>query len=323
VIETLKNAVRNAGRTAWETVKTFIGIDGEQRAASFAYYALFSLFPLFALLLTAGSSFFATTEVIQTIQRFFPLGEAEQKFVWQMVGSLEESRSSVSIVSVVILLWSSLRFFQALVRGVNRAWHTVEIPWWQMPLKNLLMIAVIASALLIGLVAPALLQGARKIAVAFQDFIESQVPSLNLDLIGVIFDLSRYALAGAVLFYSFTLLYMLAPRRRVYFRQVWIPALLVTVALQICQNAFVNYLPRFVNYNAIYGTVGVMMLLLLWVYLSGVLIILGACLCSAAEKIYGQKPASLHPVEDVEIHRDHHSDNECREKKSQNGHNCP
>ena len=323
MIETLKNAVRNTGRTAWDTVKTFIEIDGEQRAASFAYYALFSLFPLFALLLTAGSSFFATQEVIQTIQRFFPLGEAEQKFVWQMVASLEESRSSVSIVSVVILLWSSLRFFQALVRGVNRAWHTVEIPWWQMPLKNLLMIAVIASALLIGLVAPALLQGARKIALAFQDFIESQVPSLNLDLIGVIFDLSRYALAGAVLFYSFTLLYMLAPRRRVYFRQVWIPALLVTVALQICQNAFVNYLPRFVNYNAIYGTVGVMMLLLLWVYLSGVLIILGACLCSAAEKIYGQTPASLHPVEDVEIHRDQHSDDECREKKSQNGHNGP
>lgn len=302
MIETLKNALRDAARTAWETAKTFSEIDGEQRAASFAYYALFSLFPLFALLLTAGSSFFAAQEVIRTIERFFPIGEAEQTFVWQMVASLEQSRSSVSIVSVVILLWSSLRFFQALVRGVNRAWHTVEIPWWQIPLKNLLMIAVIASALLIGLVAPALLQGARKIAVAFQDFIESRVPSLNLDLIGVVFDLSRYALAGAVLFYSFTLLYMLAPRRRVYFRQVWFPALLVTVALQFCQNAFVNYLPRFVNYNAIYGTVGVMMLLLLWVYLSGVLIILGACLCSAAEKVYGRTPASLHPIQDVEIH---------------------
>ena len=48
----------------------------------------------------------------------------------------------------------------------------------------------------------------------------------------------------------------------------------------ICQIAFVNYLPNFVNYG-IYGAVGGMMLLLLWVYFSGIIIILGACLCAA------------------------------------------
>ena len=272
-------------RTLWETAKTFAEIDGEQRAASFAYYALFSLFPLFALLLTSVSSFFEPAEVIRTTERFFPLGDAEQAFVWQMVASLERSRGSVSAVSIVILLWSSLRFFQALVRGVNRAWHTIEIPWWQLPLKNLLMIAVITSALLIGLVAPALLQGARKILVAFEDFIAAQIPGVNFSLIGTIFEWGRYAVGGIVLFYSLTLLYMLAPRRRVYFRQVWAPAVVVALTLQFCQNAFVNYLPRIVNYNAIYGTVGVLMLLLLWVYLSGVMIIFGACLCSTAAKV--------------------------------------
>lgn len=281
--------LRECPRIAWEAVKTFSEIDGEQRAASFAYYALFSLVPLFALMLTVGSSFFDSQEVIRSVERYFPMGEPQQVFLWQMVASLEKSRGSVTIVSFVILIWCSLRFFQALVRGVNRAWHTVEIPWWQLPLKNLLMIAVLASALLIGLLAPALLQGAKKIAVAFKDFLESQIPALNLEALVGLFDLSRYALAGAVLFYSFTLLYMLAPRRRVFFKQVWVPALLVTLALQFCQNAFVNYLPRFVNYNAIYGAVGVMMLLMLWVYITGVIIFLGACFCSAAAKIHGDE----------------------------------
>jgi YihY family inner membrane protein len=281
--------LRECPRIAWEAVKTFSEIDGEQRAASFAYYALFSLVPLFALMLTVGSSFFDSQDVIRSVERYFPMGEPQQVFLWQMVASLEKSRGSVTIVSFVILIWCSLRFFQALVRGVNRAWHTVEIPWWQLPLKNLLMIAVLASALLIGLLAPALLQGAKKIAVAFKDFLESQIPALNLEALVGLFDLSRYALAGAVLFYSFTLLYMLAPRRRVFFKQVWVPALLVTLALQFCQNAFVNYLPRFVNYNAIYGTVGVMMLLMLWVYITGVIIFLGACFCSAAAKIHGDE----------------------------------
>jgi len=278
-------------KIAWEAGKTFLEIDGEQRAASFAYYALFSLVPLFALLLSAGSSFFDSQEVINSVQRYFPMGEPQQAFMWQMVASLEKSRGGVTIVSFVILIWSSLKFFQALVRGVNRAWHTIEIPWWQLPLKNLLMIAVLTSAMLIGLVAPALLQGAKKVLVAFQDFLQSRIPALNLDMLVGVFDLSRYVLSGGVLFYSFTLLYMLAPGRRVFFRQVWLPSLLVTCALQICQNAFVNYLPRFVNYNAIYGSVGVMMLLMLWVYITGVVIFLGACVCSASAKIHSDEAA--------------------------------
>ena len=283
--------LKECPRIAWEAVNTFNEIDGEQRAASFAYYALFSLVPLFALMLTAGSSFFDSQQVIHTVEHYFPMGKPQQELMWPMVASLEKSRGSVTVVSFVILTWCSLKFFQALVRGVNRAWHTVEIPWWQLPLKNLLMIAVLASALLIGLLAPALVQGAKKIMIAFKDFLESQIPALNLDTVVGLFDLGRYAVSGAVLFYSFTLLYMLAPRRRVFFRQVWIPALLVTLSLQFCQNAFVNYLPRFVNYNAIYGTVGVMMLLMLWVYITGVVIFMGACLCSAAAKIHGDENA--------------------------------
>ena len=89
--------------------------------------------------------------------------------------------------------------------------------------------------------------------------------------------------ARVLLFYSFCMLYKFAPRRRVLFRQVWLPALIVTFALMMCQIAFVNYLPHFVNYG-IYGAVGGMMLLLLWVYFSGIIIILGACLCAAIEQ---------------------------------------
>lgn len=298
MVGTIIRHLRNGGRIAWSTLWTFAEIDGEQRSAAFAYYALFSLFPLFALLLTTGSSFVDSQTVIHTVERFFPIGGDEQALIWKTVTTLERSRGSVGAVSFLILVWSSLKFFQSLVRGVNRAWHTVEIPWWQLPLKNLLMIAVVASAMLIGLVAPAILQAARKVLLAFDSFLKSNLPALNFDLIGWIFDWSRYAIAGGVLFYSFTLLYMLAPRCRVRFRQVWFPALLVTLALQAFQNAFVNYLPRFVNYNAIYGTVGVMMLLLLWVYVSGVAIILGACLCAETAKARGEiaeEPAASEP----------------------------
>ncbi len=273
--------LRSVWQTIVHTVRIYSEIDGEQRAASFAYYVLFSLVPLFALVLTVGSSFFSAQEITDTIRSFLPLEASQQRFIWEAVHNLERARGGVGLISVVFLLWCSLRFFQALVRGVNRAWHTVEFPWWQLPLKNLLMIAIVGSAMFIGLLAPALLQAARNVLLAMESFLQTHFPHFNLHLFSGMLDLGRYAIGGAVLFYSFLMLYKLAPARRVLFSQVWLPALLVTLALQFCQIAFVGYLPRFVNYNPVYGTVGGLMLLLLWVYLSGIIIILGGCLCAA------------------------------------------
>jgi YihY family inner membrane protein len=274
-------------RSTWRIVvhasNIYIEIDGEQRAAAFAYYVLFSLFPLFALLLTVGSSFFNSGQIIDTIKSFLPFSGPQQNFIWEAVHQLEIARGGIGIVSVIIFLWCSLGFFHALVHGVNRAWHTIEIPWWQAPLKNLLMILIVASALFAGVIAPAILQGLRNGLLAAESFLEKHFPNFDLHFVSGLLDLSRFALGVAVVFYSFSMLYKLAPRRRVLFRQVWLPALIVTFALMICQIAFVNYLPHFINYG-IYGAVGGMMLLLLWVYFSGIIIIFGACLCAAIEQ---------------------------------------
>lgn len=274
-------------RTFAATLRIYSETDGEQRAASFAYYVFFSLFPLLALLLTVGSAFLNPAEIVEAIKGFLPLDGDQQEFLWKGVKNLEEARGSVGLASLLILIWSSLRFFKALVRGVNRAWHTVEIPWWQVPLKNLAMLVIIGSALFAGLLIPALLQGARLALIEAADFVHLNFPNFNLHLVSGLLDLTRYLIGAVVLFYSFSLLYMFAPRWRVAFSQVWQAALVVTLALQFCQIAFVNYLPRIVNYG-IYGAVGSLMLLLLWVYVSGIIIIFGGCLCAARAQVRGE-----------------------------------
>jgi len=280
-------AKRGVWRRGWETllatIRLYGEIDGEQRAASFAYYVIFSLIPLIVLLLTIGSTFFSPQEITDTIKGFLPINPDQQEFIWKSVHRLELQRGGVSIISVIILLWCSLRFFQALVRGVNRAWHTVEIPWWQIPLKNLLMIFIIGSALFAGILIPALLQGVRNALLSTETFMKVHFPNFDLHLISGILDLSRYAMGAVVLFYSFSMLYMLAPRRRAPFIHVWLPALAVTLALQLCQIAFVAVLPRFITYG-IYGTFAGMLFMLLWVYFSGIIIIFGGCLSAILGK---------------------------------------
>lgn len=292
----LRNIMHAGWRLARETAAIYARIGGGESAASFAYYALFSLVPLVALILTLGSYVFPADSVIETIRRFVPMGEDQQDLLWSMVRGLEKARGSVSVVSLLILTWASLRFFHSLVLSINHAWGTRRLPWWQMPVKNLAMILAMSGALIIGTVVPAILQGVARVMRVLEEFLESHFPLLNVQRILAVVDLSRYIGGTVVLFYSFCVLFMLAPRHRTTFRQIWMPALLVSILLQVGQACFVNIVPKLVNYSAIYGAMGSMMFLLLWVYVAGVIIILGGCLCAAIAHLRGHAYIDHHVI---------------------------
>lgn len=283
--------IRKGFRFLWrlirETLTIYTRIGGDQSAAAFAYYALFSLVPLVALLLTLGSYVFPADSVMATLHRFVPMGDEQQDLLWNMVRGLEKARGSVSLFSLLILTWASLRFFQALVLSINHAWGTRRLPWWQMPVKNLLMILAMSGALFIGTVVPAVLQAAARLLHSLETLINEHFPLFDVGRLLAFVDLSRYIGGTLVLFYSFSVLFMLAPRHRTRFRQIWIPALLVSVLLQVGQACFVNIVPRLINYSAIYGAMGGMMFLLLWVFVAGVIIILGGCLCASLAHLRG------------------------------------
>jgi YihY family inner membrane protein len=82
-------------------------------------------------------------------------------------------------------------------------------------------------------------------------------------------------------FFSLNLVYKFAPRRPTRFAEVWIGALCATVLLRVAEHLFLIYLKNVGTVNAVYGTFGGIMALLLWIYLSGCIFIFGACLCAA------------------------------------------
>lgn len=266
-------------RETWR-LNTRVGVS--QLAASFSYYAFFSIFPFLALLLWVGALFFQPDEVVRALREYFPMQGEVSQLVWEGVRSLQAAHGTLNFAFGLVFLWASLRFFQMLVHGVSLAWSEEQLPWWQLPLKNLVMVLTVASALVLGVIAPLLLQVARNTAVALQEHLHLHFPDFNLEGILPLVDLMRLLLASVVLFYALSVLYVLAPGRRVYFRWVWRQALVVALLLQALQWVFVNYLPTFLRYNAIYGTMGGVMFLLLWIYLTGFLILLGGCWCAAA-----------------------------------------
>jgi Ca2+-transporting ATPase len=269
----------------WRTVVKYTETEGEQTAASFAYYALFSLLPLLVLFITIGTRCLgdrtqATNQVFALMSEYVAVDIGSPEQVRGTVEGFMRSRLGSGLVSFVILLWCSLRFFQALVRGVNRAWGTHEHSWWRLPLKNLLMVAVLGSALLIGIVAPAILNGVEHYYQAHRATF-----SFDFGLGGWMVRVARWLLPPLLLCYSLVLFYKFAPRRKTTFREVWLEALLVTLVLGGLQKLFVFYSGRVTDFNVLYGTFGSVVALLVWIYLTGTVIIVGGCLCAAREEI--------------------------------------
>jgi YihY family inner membrane protein len=264
-------------RAMWQTLRLAVGkfsrIDGAQRGAAFGYYAFFALFPLLVLFVTVGSLFVdrdvAVQQVMNHARLYFPLEpEMERNVVKTIVGVIE-TRGQVGTIAFVGLIWASLQLFKALVRATSYAWESPMHNWWQMPLKALALLLVLGSALILGLGVPAAI-----------NFISAWLPQAN----GIIETLVTLAVAlvpTLVLFYGLTLFYRLAPRRATRFEEVWLSAAVAALLLRGLELLFLLYLTRFGRFNVLYGTLGGIMALLMWIYLSGCVVIFGACLSSA------------------------------------------
>ncbi len=277
---------RRVGRvwaTIWRALVKYNETDGEQRAAAFAYYALFSLLPLTVLLITVGTRFVgdqskATHVVFQLMSEYLTIDMGSG--VRATVENFMKSRLGSGLISFGVVLWCSLRFFQSLVAGVNKAWGTKEYDWWRMPLMNLLMMTVLTSALLIGIVTPAVING---IEQYYHD--HQALFSFDNGLGAQVLNLVRWLLPPLLLFYALTLFYKFAPRRRTTFREVWMEALAVTLVLGGLQKLFLIYAGRVAEFNIVYGTFGSVVALLMWIYFTGATIILGGCFCAARGEI--------------------------------------
>ncbi len=258
-------------------IKNYFKIEGSQQAAVFAYYAFFSLFPL-VILAVMISSFFAdqdraAREVIGYFKNYAPLDAQLNQDVFDVITGVVKERGKATIIVPLIFFWGAFRFFNVLIRAVNRAWGTRAGKWWRLPLKNILLLAITGLTILLGLGTPVVARLARHWFFSTYEFVSWMYEAAVV--IGPLL----------ALFLGLSLLYKLAPCRPTRFAEVWIAALAAAAALCVLESLFVIYLRIFSKFNLVYGAFGGMMSLLMWIYLSGCIIVLGACLSAAQAKV--------------------------------------
>ena len=244
---------------------------GTRESAALSYYAIFSLFPLLLLLIVGIGTVLgpaaARNQIDGVLRIFLPASTAT--FLQDSIAETLELRGSYSLVAGVTLLWSSLGFFSNLSSALNRTFRdTKGYNTWQSRLYGLgLMVAL--GVLLMASLATTLVFNLIDLLLFYRRASWISTGALIVPL----------SLSVAI----FAFMYGVIPRRRVRWDAIWAAAFLGGGVWELAKRLFTWYLDNVASYSLVYGSVATVIVLMLWVYVSGIIILLFAEICVALD----------------------------------------
>ena len=244
--------------------------EGPQGAAAISYFSLFSLFPLMLVLLATTDwvlyIFGARDAVLGSLMQLFP---GARQFLQSELAELGTPSRELVITCVFLFLWSSSWMFDFLESTMNRAWqvtrrrgffHSRLLAVWVIVLFVLLFLLSTTITVVVTQIAD---ESLRKASDYFTPLLLSAFWQGVLVASGFLATLA-----------VFTLVYLTVPYTRVGFRNAFSGAFPAALLWQVSGYLFANLVPH-LDYQIIYGSIGAVVALLTWVYVSSMIVLWG------------------------------------------------
>jgi membrane protein len=254
------------------TVKEFREDDLSDWAAALTYYAVLAIFPALIVLVSilglVGES--ATQPLLDELGTVAP-GPAKEIFT-NAIKNLQGSQGTAGVVFAIGLLaalWSASGYVAAFMRASNAIYDIEEgRPIWKtLPVRVGLTLVLM------------LLLAISAIAVVVTGGLAEEVGNvIGLgDTAVTVWDIAKWPVLLLVVSFMFALLYWAAPNvKQPGFRWISPGGLLAVVGWLLASAAFAFYVSSFGSYNKTYGALGGVIVFLVWLWLSNVMILLGA-----------------------------------------------
>lgn len=251
-------------------------VEASHAAASLAYYAMFSLFPLLLAMISVGGFLLGGRSVsdrtVAAVKQFIPVSE---DLIETNIELVLARRGTIGSVGVVGLLWSGTGALTVLISQIGRAWgHANSRSFVKNRLLALTLFGVLTAAVLLSLLTAPLssvLAGLEVTAWGEVDLYKSR--------------LWKWLSAGLpplAVFLAFSGLYRWVPTTDVRWREALSGSVFTAVVWEGAKRGFAWYVSSsLVNYPLVYGSLGAVMALLFWIYVSSWVAILGAHLSAA------------------------------------------
>ncbi|QDI93092.1 YihY/virulence factor BrkB family protein [Salicibibacter halophilus] len=248
-------------------VKKFINDETTGLAAQLAYYFLLSLFPLLLFILTLLPYFsLPVYQVVELIQAYAP-GESGDIIANNIASLLSETRGGLLSIGIIGTLWTASRGINAFIRATNRAYGVEETrPFLSVNLLSITLTFSMVFVVAITLFLPVFGQ-------AIMNIIQSFIPIA--DQLEFLYQILRWVFAVGIMVFVLMMLYRAAPNASFKLREVFWGAVTATVGWQLISVGFSFYVTNFGNYEATYGAIGGIIVLMIWFYITGIILILG------------------------------------------------
>jgi membrane protein len=265
------------------TIRESIDDDCLGLAAQLAYYYFLAVFPAILFLL-AAASFFPLGNLTDDIGRVLgPIASPDvvQLIQDQMTRLSDADSGGLLTFGVLAALWSSSAALVSIVGALNRAYDLDETrPWWHV---RLLAIALTLGLAIFVLSALTLVLGGSTLA----RFLGERIGW------GQLFEwawmIVQWPLTFALISTAVGLVYYFGPDADQEWTWISPGAVVATALWLIASLGFKIYVANFTDYNASYGAVGGVIVVLLWFYVSGLAILVGAELNAEIEHASSQK----------------------------------
>lgn len=256
------------GEEVWSLFRYMAQTEVHTYAFSVAANTILSLFPFIVLMFTMARVVFHShameSAIADMIRYFLPTG---QEFITKNMEIVSHTRTGVKFASVAMLLISSTGVFLPLEVALNRVWGVAQN-------RSYLMNQLVALGLATGIGTVALLSVA--LTAAQQNVLQflflGHIDNVAFDFLSHWLLQISAAIASILLFF---LIYWILPNRKLPVRAVLPTAIVIGLSWELAKMMYVAALP-WMDLHSVYGPFSVSVSLMLWAFLTGLLLLAGA-----------------------------------------------
>lgn len=268
--------------TTWKgTLQDFIlrikNVDIGSLGAQLAYFFLLSFFPLLIFLVTLLPYLNLKQEDVYNFLDDFMPAEV-YSLIEGILGDVLTNQSG-GLLSIGILgtIWSASKGVDALMKALNKAYDVDPKPGIMNRVWSLIFTVAFVALILVALVLPIFGQQIGEFIFAFFN-IESDLKPIWTTV--------RFILPFALIFIVMVLMYWIVPNMnpRIRVTSVLFGAAFSTISWFVLTYGFSIYISNFGNYSATYGSIGGVIILMLWLYFTGMILIIGGVLNATMQR---------------------------------------
>lgn len=257
-------------------------------SAAMSYFGLMALFPALLLLLALGNRITGATELLSHAVEVYP---GSVKFLRETINSMSAVSTGVIITCAIVTIWAGSWVFAVIERALNRIWGATSRTFWHGRALTIGMIGIVGVLLTVSVLLTSVVVGLREIAGRLSPRQLVHYPVLLS--VGSVFWQGAFAIASfLVTVILFVVVYRFMPKAEVTLRDTLPGAIIGGLLWEIAKYLFawtVNYF----HYDQIYGSVGAVVAVLTWSYVSSLILLFGAQLTAVFHREHPHYPTPI------------------------------